>query len=441
MILKRLLFCAGLCWLACLTVWAEQHSAKLGKNPEPADWFAGDPHVHMDCGVGSGHEPVTPEDILTMMQTHNLAVVSMLADMGNGEARRADIDLPKVNGGDYPASKPGRLIHWDAEWHFDPEGVTFEKKVIGGHLINLGLQHAETTFAEYTYPIIQWVKKQGGISGYAHMQYLDDGIPNKLSCCQPLEYPVEVALGTVDFLMEDVWRNDAVIHAYYKLLNCGFRPGLAAATDFPCNDRKPIGSLLTYVSVPGGKLTYRSWIEGIAKGRTVISTNGHEEFLDLKVDGRARPGDEIRLPREKRLPVMVRWTSLQPLQGRIELVQNGKVVGTQEAKASSGSPVEMRTSLNFKESGWVCARRMNEQGHQTNTAAVFIKVNQAPVRASAEDALYFVRFIDNLLEKTSPGGPWNQYFSKDLAAAQNRYRQAREIYQKIANEAQFRKAE
>jgi hypothetical protein len=243
-------------------------------------------------------------------------------------------------------------------------------------------------------------------------------------------------LGTVDFLMEDVWRNEAAIHAYYRLLNCGFRPGLAAATDFPCNDRKPVGSLLTYVLVPGGKLTYHQWIKGIAQGRTVISTNGHEEFLDLKVDGQARPGDEIRLLQAKRLPVTVRWTSRQPLKGRIELVQNGKVVGSQEGRASSDASLEMRSFLDFKESGWVCARRMNEQGHQTHTAAVFVKLNQAPVRASAEDALYFVQFIDNLLEKTSAGGPWNRYFSKDLAAAQNRYRQAREIFQKIANAAQ-----
>jgi hypothetical protein len=273
------------------------------------------------------------------------------------------------------------------------------------------------------------------------MQYLDDGIPDKLSCCQPLEYPVEVALGTVDFLMEDVWRNDSVIHAYYKLLNCGFRPGLAAATDFPCNDRKPIGSLLTYVSVPGGKLVYRKWIEGIAKGRTVISTNGHDEFLDLKVNRIAGPGDEIHRDKPDRFPVTVRWTANQPLSGRIELVHNGKVIAKQEGTATVGKPVELLTSVEFKESGWLCARRMNEQGHQTHTAAVFVKIKEAPVRASAEDALYFVRFIENLLEKTSPGGPWNQYFIKDLAPVQNRYRQAREIYQKIANEAQSRKAE
>jgi len=46
-----------------------------------------------------------------------------------------------------------------------------------------------------------------------------------------------------------------------------------------------------------------------------------------------------------------------------------------------------------------------------------------------------VRYIDDLIRKTSPGGEWNQYFGQDLAEAQGRYRKAREIFRKIAAEA------
>jgi hypothetical protein len=430
--------CLGLSCLIGTGAWAENHPEQPAGNPEPAGWYAGDAHVHLDCGVGSGHEPATPLEILAAMKTHNLAVVSLLADMGNGEVRLAERDLPQVNGTDHPASRPGRLLHWDAEWHFDPKGVTFEKKVLGGHLIILGLKQAETVFAESPYSIIEWAKKQNAFVGFAHMQYLNEGVPDELSCCLPLDYPVEVALKTVDFLMEDVWRNEAAIHAYYRLLNCGFRPGLAAGTDFPCNDRKPIGSLLTYASIPVRKLTYDDWIKAVAQGRTVISTNGHSEFLDLKVNGTAGPGGEILRDKPSRLPVKVRWTAIQPLNGRIELILNGKIIATQEGKADTGKPVMLSTSVEFKESSWLCARRMDEQGHQTHTAATFVTIHKDSIRVSAEDALYFVRFIDNLLVKTNPGGSWNQYFSKELATVQNRYRQAREIFQKIALEAQSR---
>src|SRR5580700_7835488 len=95
-------------------------------NPEPPGWFSGDLHVHCDCGVAGGLT-VTPEQVFAAMSTNRLAVVSLLADMGNGEVRDAARDLPKINGEDLPLSTPRQILHWDAEWHFDPEGVTFEQ--------------------------------------------------------------------------------------------------------------------------------------------------------------------------------------------------------------------------------------------------------------------------------------------------------------------------
>lgn len=405
------------------------------RDPEPPGWYAGDPHVHVDCGVGSGHEPVTAEQLLAEMKVRGLAVVSLLADMGNGEVRFAEKDLPKVNGRDFPGSDARHLLHWDAEWHFDPKGVTFEQKVIGGHLIVLGLKQAGRMYAGYTHPIIEWAKREGAIVGFAHMQYLGEGIPEELSCCLPLEYPIETALGGTDFLMEDVDGSESAILAYYRLLNCGFRPGLAAGTDFPCNFRKPIGSLLTYVSLPQGQLNYRGWIEGLARGRSVVSRNGHEEFLDLRVNDAAGPGEEIRLGGGGKVQVSVGWSAVKNLDGTIELVRNGEVVASRAGTAGPGSRLVLTTSQDFARSGWLCARRMDAHGHQTHTAAVFVTVGQAPVRASAGDAEFFVRYIDSLIRKTSPGGEWNQYFGRDLAAAQSRYRQARQIFEKIATEA------
>lgn len=96
--------------------------------PEPSDWYAGDMHVHRNCGIG---RPVLPEsEFVNMMEPNNLAVISVLADMGNAEVQDSRTDLPKVNGSDAPQSEPGRIVHYDAEWHFDPEGVTFDHKTI-----------------------------------------------------------------------------------------------------------------------------------------------------------------------------------------------------------------------------------------------------------------------------------------------------------------------
>jgi hypothetical protein len=135
--------------------------------------------------------------------------------------------------------------------------------------------------------------------------------------------------------------------------------------------------------------------------------------------------------------VQIEWQSVNHGLGRIELVQNGAVVASQTAEASPGSPAVFETTGDFQQSGWLAARRMDWQtGHRTQTGAVFVIVKGAPIRASAADARFFVRWIDNLLRQTSPGGTWNKYFTKDLAAAQERYREARAIFVRRAAEAE-----
>ena len=325
-------------------------------------------------------EMLTPQQLLDMMKVNDLAVISVLADAGNGEIKYADKDLQMITGQDNPVSTRERIVHWDAEWHYDPQGVTFDRKMIGGHLVLLGLKQSGQPFAQYTYPIFAWAKEQGAIAGFAHLQYLPlsfypppDGIPASLDCCAPLEYPVETALGSASFLMEDVRGSDSALEAYYRILNTGFRPGLAAGTDYSCNDNEPLGTLLTYVRIPDGHLTYAKWLDGLARGRTVVSRHAHNEFLDLKVNGTAEPGDEIRSPEAAAVRVRVEWRSLHNDLGRIELVQNGAVVASETAEVAPGAPAVFETTLEFRASGWLAARRMDWQtGHRSHTGAVFV---------------------------------------------------------------------
>lgn len=401
--------------------------------PEPPGWYPGDMHVHRNCGEVT---PIwTEASLVEMMEINDLAVVSLLADMGNGEVKDSKSDLPKVTGADAEESSPGRILHWDAEWHFDPGGVTFEQKALGGHIVLLGLKKAYTIWEESPYKILEWGRKQNAIVGFCHMQYLNDSIQNQLSCCIPIDFPVETALGTIDFLSEDVWLNDASINAYYKILNCGFRPGWAAGTDFPCNNRSPLGSLLTYVQVKDKPLTYRKWIEGIKNGRTVVTTNGHIEFLDLKVNDSSGPGDEIKLREKGEVNINAIWTSVQDQEGKIEIVCNGEIVAASEAIVSPGKAAIFNVDLPVNESCWICARRMNAKGHQSHTAPVYITINERPVRASSQDAEYYVRWIENILANIQNDGPWNIYFTKDIETVKARYQKAASIFRIIADEA------
>jgi hypothetical protein len=407
--------------------------------PEPAGWFTGDIHVHRSCG-GS---PEAVSSLYSKMSTNNLAAISLLADMGNGEVQNPTTDLPLVNGQDASVSTPGRIVHWDTEWHWDATYNQYPHQALGGHIVALGLSSARQIWDESTFSILNWAHQQGGIAGFAHMQYLDGSFPSSLTCCTPVEYPVEVALGAADFVSEDVddvgsgisMNPEAAVQAYYKLLNCGLRPGFAAGTDYPCNNSRPLGGLLTYVQTASGQMTYRNWINGIKNGRTVVSRNGHNEFLSLTVNGTATPGDEIDLTAAGSVNVTIQWTATQSMTGTIQLVNNGVVVASQSASAAPGAPATWTGTVNFPKSGWLAARRMGNDGHQVHTAAVFVIVNGAPIRTSASDAQYFIDWMNGLLSNTSPGGVWNSYYPTELSAAQARYQAAKTYYQGVLADA------
>jgi O-glycosyl hydrolase len=417
--------------------------SSIPNRPEPAGWYTGDIHVHRNCGDGTS---VLDEDKFpSMMEPNDLSVISVLADMGNGEVKYSKEDLLKVNGKDAAVSKPGRIVHWDAEWHWDATYSNFSHQALGGHLVVLGLQNAQQIWDESAYKILDWAKQQHAVTGFAHFEYLKDSFQNDLNCCIPVEYPVEAALGTVDFVSEDVfgsaspnngnYNSEAAIHAYYRLLNCGFRLGLAAGTDFPCNESEPLGTLLTYVKMKNKGLTYDKWINGIKEGRTVVSRNGHKEFIEFKAEGNHEPGDEIKIKNKKLVSLSVKWTGTKEFTGTIELVCNGKVIASQQASVAPGKPFVFKTTHEIAESSWICARRMDEKGHESHTAPIYFVVNNKPIRASAEDARYFINWIDRLMEKTSPGGSWNRYFTHDLDVVQARYLKAKLIYSAILKEA------
>ncbi|MFO1153096.1 MAG: DUF4082 domain-containing protein [Rhodospirillales bacterium] len=406
--------------------------------PEPAGWYAGDPHVHRSCG-GS---PEAVTSLRTKMSTNNLRVISLLADCGNGEVQNATTDLPLVTGLDASQTNATRMLHWDTEWHWDATfyDPSVQHHALGGHLVLLGLSNAHQIWEEYTYPIFLWAHGQSPrpVAGFAHMQYLDDGIPGELNCCIPIEYPVEVALGAADFVSEDVAGGNSAMNAYYRLLNAGFRPGFAGGTDYPCGVSQ-LGSVLTYVQVDG-EFTYRKWIEGIKNGRTVVSRNGHKEFLDLKVNGSAGPGDELAYGAggATKVPVTVKWTASQKITGgAIELVQNGVVLKRQPGTVTATAPLTLSTTVDVSKSGWLTARRVDAAGeHRLQTGAVFININNQPVRVSADDANFYVKWMNTLLARTTPGGAWDLFETAAARdAARARYSAAKTVYQNVCVEA------
>ena len=146
------------------------------------------------------------------------------------------------------------------------------------------------------------------------------------------------------------------------------------------------------------------------------------------------PGDELNLKDSDSVSVEVKWKDIKNATGRIEIIHNGKVAARLEGQAGPGQPLVLKTRILFRNSGWICARRMNNEGHQSHTAPVYIYVDNKPIRANADDVQFFIAWIDNILKNIQPGHPWNRYYSHDLDLVEARYNRAKEVYEKILRE-------
>lgn len=403
-------------------------------------WYAGDIHVHRNCGEST---PVfSTEDLASNMKQNGLSVISVLADMGNGEVYNAKTDLKLVTGKDAAQSTPDAIVRWDAEWHWDATYTNFAKQALGGHLVLLGLKQAEQIWAESPYTVLEWAKKQNAVRGFAHLEYLNDNIPTELNCCIPVDLPVEAALKNIDFVSTDVFGSYSPnygsyygkqsLDVYYKMLNCGIKLPLAAGTDFPCNNLEPLGTVRTYAQVHTN-LTYNNWIEAIREGRTVISRWGGKEFLDLKVNGDLLPGASIQFAEKKKINIEVTWNVADHATGEIEILCNGKVIAHAGGAAAAAKPLVLKTSMVVDKSSWIAARRVSGNEYHTHTSPVYVYIGGENIMANKEDAKYFVQWIDTILGNIADDGKWKKFFPETLETVRKHYRQARDYYAGIIN--------
>ncbi len=221
------------------------------------------------------------------------------------------------------------------------------------------------------------------------------------------EFPIDLALGMrcgIDLLAMEGERNqlDLKLRDLYRLYNLGFRPTLAASTDFHVDQgRQPIGSVRTYVhSEP---LNMPEIARGYRKGHTFV-TNG--PLLDLRVNCKG-PGEAIVIPQGTILAITCEAVSIAPLD-RLEIIVNGKVWKKLEARGKQ----EITASFNLEatQSLWIAVRVYGPEaeflasklegcplgaGQFAHTTPVFLEVDGKPVQAgSREDAQYFADWCE-----------------------------------------------
>jgi hypothetical protein len=364
----------------------------------PPGWYSGDTHTHIQlCG-----EPVdlTPEQIYAAVQSQHLSVacLQVWAKFGVTPAVYLADYAPLVTGIEHPVSAgdPDAIVQVGVE-------VSGFQASQFGHVQALNVQDgAFPTAAMHSKPVLDFFLAQpGAITGYAHVLWWDDYAPALImgggGSGPPFQAPLEVALGTVDFLeirrVEELqvltWRS-----FYYKLLNAGMRVALVGGSDNTCTFAEQIGETRTWARIVQEPLTFTRWCEAVAARATTVS-DGSAVFLDLRVDG-APIGSELNLPSADVLPVRatLHVAAGESASGRLKLIQNGREVASEHYHLPAGGTAVLSLPVSFVRSSWIAA----SAEPNAHTGATFVSVGDRPI-AVVKDARYWVEYCDDLQEQ------------------------------------------
>lgn len=427
-------------------------------DPARWGWYSGDTHIH---AAGCSHyasptEGVSPETMIRHVRGEGLAIGNVLSwgpgwyyqkqfFKGRAESPAASLENPPLQMANNTSLKP-RASSKDGEsmLRYDVEVSGFPSSHLG-HLVLLLLKEQDfpgtqkiEEWPSWNLPILQWVRSQGGVAGYAHSGYgltVDSReLPNyeipPMDSVGAQEAVVDVTHGLVDFLAGCNTEPVAELNLWYHLLNCGYRLALVGETDYPCiTDERP-GTGRCYVRLdqrPVDDGGYESWIRGLQKGR-LYSGDGRSHMLDFRVRGR-RSGDadveldapgtvrveatvaarlealitpELDALRRSRDPYSATWHLEKARIGdtrevTVELIVNGEAVD-QRRLLADGVPRSIQFTTTILRSSWVALRILPS----VHTHPVFVQVDRKPVRASQRSAQWCRDCVDKLWQTKSP---------------------------------------
>lgn len=361
--------------------------ACLSTCQKPVTWVPSDVHVHTTgCGVYG-----RPADTERLLREQGIRVASVLV-WGDGFGD----DAPYFTGRDYATSAAEVLMHYDMEVSALPADT-------GGHLLLLGLDslnYSDNIFRipHSGVPVIESVRRTPRVVvGMAHGQFWpsDGRFPRPpVVCCTPWEFAVHAARGQLDFLSVERLPadrgpvDDGTWTLWRSAQNSGLRVAITGSSDYPCvtrfgtlGDRTPRTDVIVE-----GDLTYERWLEAIKAGRTTSSI-GYGTRLNLRVDN-VRLGGEVRVPAGREVTVTVE--TVEGASTPVQVLVNGEVAAN--VNMEPGVQVS-QVKLTMNKSAWIVARSPH-----VLTSPVYVLVDGKPVRGSADDTCYLIRYVDHLTD-------------------------------------------
>jgi hypothetical protein len=423
--------------------------AKLG-------WFSADHHVH---AAGCSHyespeEGVDPADMMRQVKGEGLNIAAVLT-WGPGWYHQKNFFTGRTS----ELSTGKNLMRYDVEVSGFPSSHA-------GHLVLLDMKEDDypgsrtiEDWPSWTFPVLQWAKKQNTITGYAHSGWglepisptmeLPNTVLPKMDGIGANEYVVTVTQNLVDFFSAGDTPAPWELNMWYHTLNCGFRTRLSGETDFPCIFDERVGIARTYFK-SAGPVRYDNYIEAIRAGRNYVS-DGRSHIIDFTVNGTEMGvgNSELQLQHPEKVLIKAKavcWLpgtqdeqaadiAKRPLNKSpywhverarigntrtvpVELIVNGEPVDTVNIIAN-GSWEDIKFEYNLDRSAWI-ALRIFPSAH---TNPVFALVNGAPVRVK-ESVAWCLKAIDQCWKMKQP-----QIRKEEQEMAKQVYENARRIYE------------
>jgi TolB protein len=390
------------------------------------NWIGGDIHIHMNYG---GTYRNTPEHLRSQAEAEDLRVAVNL--IVNKEQRIPDIAYFTTKPD--PVSTARTLVLHNQEFHTSYWGHLGLLDLKKNYLIPDYSTYSNSAAAS-PYPtnaaIADLVHEQGGLVGYVHPW---DSVPDPVKDPKLTnELPVDVALGKVDYY-EVVGFSDpqASAQVWYKLLNCGFKIPTGGGTDAMMNYaslRGPLGTNRVFVSVKE-PLEKESWMEALRQGKT-FATNG--PIIGFEIEDQIS-GSELKLAAGKHeLKAKAFLRSIVPLQ-HLQIVMNGEVVREIELTGDRTS-ADFSGTIPVEKSGWIVLRAWSSNPTYpvldvypyATTSPIYVTVDNVPER-SAQDAAYFLQWIDRAMEDVSQNPDFNTEAEK--AVTLQTFKDAKKVFE------------
>jgi hypothetical protein len=401
-------------------------------------WYCGDHHTHIHRHGGTLYPMLTWHDVIRAAQCEGLSFLPFMgADRYPTDAAAV---VGNITGSDLVTELTDEITE-DFWGHVCPIGVRPEGRKDPRY--DEGPMNLDRDAAIADSGVLCYAHPYGPLNDDDELAAIAD--PSRGLVAR--EFPIDLALGMrcgIDLLTMEGDRNQLgrKLRDVYRLYNLGFRPALAASTDFHVDQaRQPIGAVRTYVRC--GELRISTIADAYRAGRT-FATNG--PLIDLKVED-AAPGDEIVLADGKQsLTVSVEAVSIGQLEG-VQIIVNGRTVRT----LTSADPHRIvgTLSLPVTESMWVAAKAVGPEdphlaaelegrkigaGQFAHTSPVYALVEGQPILAAEQaDAYYFARWCDATLRAWRTHVLDNPSAAKYDQLVRNRIHRAKAVFLELAS--------